>query len=289
MRRREFWLLIMPSLIVMGGLLVIPLYRTITWSFQDVTYGTPGTFVGVDNYHEALVDQRFHEAVIFTVGLTITATLVIVVLAYILAALINRLIRMRPVVLGIMLIPYVIPHVVGATAYSWLFDSNFGGVVNVMIEALTGQEIYWFIDVWPNRLLVMSNVVWSMLPFAMLMIIAGLQGVPEETIEAAQIDGANMWQRHVYVIIPSIRGVLGFVLLILIMDILRVFDNLIPLAPNAVQIGNESIMLYIYNIAFQEGAQQLGLGSAVNILTIIIILIMLWPSVRGVLREASGK
>lgn len=289
MRRREFWLLIMPSLIVMGGLLVIPLYRTITWSFQDVTYGTPGTFVGVDNYHEALVDQRFHEAVIFTVGLTITATLVIVVLASILAALINRLIRMRPVVLGIMLIPYVIPHVVGATAYSWLFDSNFGGVVNVMIEALTGQEIYWFIDVWPNRLLVMSNVVWSMLPFAMLMIIAGLQGVPEETIEAAQIDGANMWQRHVYVIIPSIRGVLGFVLLILIMDILRVFDNLIPLAPNAVQIGNESIMLYIYNIAFQEGAQQLGLGSAVNILTIIIILIMLWPSVRGVLREASGK
>lgn len=289
MRRKEFWLLIMPSLIVMGGLLVIPLYRTITWSFQDVTYGTPGTFVGVDNYHEALVDQRFHEAVIFTVGLTITATLVIVVLAYILAALINRLIRMRPVVLGIMLIPYVIPHVVGATAYSWLFDSNFGGVVNVMIEALTGQEIYWFIDVWPNRLLVMSNVVWSMLPFAMLMIIAGLQGVPEETIEAAQIDGANMWQRHVYVIIPSIRGVLGFVLLILIMDILRVFDNLIPLAPNAVQIGNESIMLYIYNIAFQEGAQQLGLGSAVNILTIIIILIMLWPSVRGVLREASGK
>lgn len=289
MRRKEFWLLIMPSLIVMGGLLVIPLYRTITWSFQDVTYGTPGTFVGVDNYHEALVDQRFHEAVIFTVGLTITATLVIVVLAYILAALINRLIRMRPVVLGIMLIPYVIPHVVGATAYSWLFDSNFGGVVNVMIEALTGQEIYWFIDVWPNRLLVMSNVVWFMLPFAMLMIIAGLQGVPEETIEAAQIDGANMWQRHVYVIIPSIRGVLGFVLLILIMDILRVFDNLIPLAPNAVQIGNESIMLYIYNIAFQEGAQQLGLGSAVNILTIIIILIMLWPSVRGVLREASGK
>lgn len=289
MRRKEFWLLIMPSLIVMGGLLVIPLYRTITWSFQDVTYGTPGTFVGVDNYHEALVDQRFHEAVIFTVGLTITATLVIVVLASILAALINRLIRMRPVVLGIMLIPYVIPHVVGATAYSWLFDSNFGGVVNVMIEALTGQEIYWFIDVWPNRLLVMSNVVWSMLPFAMLMIIAGLQGVPEETIEAAQIDGANMWQRHVYVIIPSIRGVLGFVLLILIMDILRVFDNLIPLAPNAVQIGNESIMLYIYNIAFQEGAQQLGLGSAVNILTIIIILIMLWPSVRGVLREASGK
>jgi len=73
------------------------------------------------------------------------------------------------------------------------------------------------------------------------------------------------------------------------MDILRVFDNLIPLAPQAVSIGNESIMLYIYNEAFREGDQNLGVGSAVSVLTIILILITLFPFIRGVFREAKAR
>lgn len=173
MRRREFWLLIGPSLVIMVGLLVVPLYRTIQWSFQEVNYGTPGTFVGLDNYVQGLSEPRFRSAVIFTVGLTLTAAVIIVVLGYVLAYLIDRAGKMRPVVLGIMLISYVIPHVVGANAFSWLFDSNFGGPVNLVVERLIGHEVLWFTDEWPNRILLLANVVWSMLPFAMLMILAG--------------------------------------------------------------------------------------------------------------------
>src|SRR6185437_1919997 len=118
-----------------------------------------------------------------------------------------------------------------------------------------------------------ANTVWQMLPFAMLIILAGLQGVPAELREAARIDGANAIQTHWNIIVPTIRGVLGFVTLITIMDVLRMFDNLIPLSPQAQAIGNESIMLYVYSVAFANGAQQLGLGSAVNVITIILILI----------------
>lgn len=289
MRRREYAALIAPSVIVMFGFLVIPLYRTIKWSLQNVDYGHPGTFVGLQNYVGALTDPRFGRAVLFTVGLTLTATAALIVLGYIVATLINQIGRVRPLVLGILLISYVLPHVVGAAAFSWLFDSNFGGVVNYIITSLGGPEILWFTDPWPNRLMICLNVVWSMLPFAMLIILAGLQGVPEEVIEAAEIDGASSWKRHLHVIIPSIRGVLGFAILISIMDILRVFDNLIPLAPQAVSIGNESIMLYIYNEAFREGDQNLGVGSAVSVLTIILILIMLFPFIRGVFREAKAR
>ena len=74
-------------------------------------------------------------------------------------------------------------------------------------------------------------------------------------------------QTHLNVIIPSIRGVLGFVILISIMDVLRVFDTLVALSPQAAAIGNESIMFYIYSVAFSDGGQQLGLGSAINVLT----------------------
>ena len=112
--------------------------------------------------------------------------------------------------------------------------------------------------------------------------------MPDEIIEAAEIDGATSLKSHLYVIVPTIRGALFFVTLISIMDVLRTFDQLIPLAPQAVEIGNESIMLYIYNIAFREGSEQLGLGSAVSVLTILLILLMLTPFIRDTFKESRA-
>jgi len=276
---------------VMFGFMLAPLYRTVRWSFQRVTYGEPGIGVGLANYATALSDPRLGRAVLFTVGLTVVVTAFCVVVGYVLAVLVNGLRRARPVVLGIMLISYVLPHVVGAVAFSWLFDSNFGGVVNFLANKITGEsfgEPHWFTDVWPNRLIVTLNIIWFMLPFAMLMILAGLQGVSQEAIEAAEIDGASVVQRHLHVIIPSIRGVLGFVVLIFTMDVVRTFDPLIPLAPQATLLGNESIMFYVYRVAFAEGALNVGLGSAINILTIVLILILLTPSIRNLIRESRA-
>jgi multiple sugar transport system permease protein/N,N'-diacetylchitobiose transport system permease protein len=288
MRNREFALLVAPSMIVMFGLLVVPLYRTVQWSFQEVQYGADGVFVGLDNYAAALSDPRFLRAVIFTVGLTLIVTVFLVVLGYIIATLVNQLGKMRPVVLGILLVSYVLPNVVGSAAFSWLFDTNFGGVVNYLLTKLTGAEILWFTDVWPNRIMIILNTIWHLLPFSMLIILAGLQGVPDEIVEAAEIDGATSLKSHLFVIIPTIRGVLFFVTLISIMDVLRTFDQLIPLAPQAVEIGNESIMLYIYNVAFRGGSEALGLGSAVSVLTILLILIMLTPFIRDTFKEAKA-
>lgn len=286
MRRREFLGLISPSLLVMAGLLVFPLYKTVEWSLQKVNYGEPGTFQGLDNYAQALTDPRLGRAVLFTVGLTAAVVAVLLVGGYLLAVLVNGLGRSRPWVLGLLLVSYVVPNVVGATMFSWLFDSNFGGVVDYLITQLTGQEILWFTEPWANRVMVGLNTVWFMLPFAMLVILAGLQGVSEEVVEAARIDGASGWRIHWHVIVPSIRGVLVFVSIISIMDVLRTFDQLVPLSPQAPQIGNESIMLYIYNVAFQDGGQQLGLGSAVNVLLIGLIVLLLSPFIRDMAKEA---
>jgi ABC-type sugar transport system permease subunit len=288
MRKREFALLVGPSMLVMFGLLVVPLYRTIQWSFQEVQYGAAGVFVGLQNYAAALTDPRFGRAVLFTVGLTLVVPAFLVALGYIIASLVNQIGKLRPAVLGILLVSYVLPAVVGAAAFSWLFDTNFGGVANYLLTSLTGTEILWFTDVWPNRAMIILFTIWHLLPFSMLIILAGLQGVPDEIIEAAKIDGATSLKSHLYVIVPTIRGVLFFVTLISIMDVLRTFDQLIPLAPQAVEIGNESIMLYIYNIAFREGSERLGLGSAVSVLTILLILLMLTPFIRDTFKEARA-
>ncbi|HEX5857211.1 MAG TPA: sugar ABC transporter permease [Microbacterium sp.] len=288
MKPREFWILFAPSLLVMSSLLVLPLIRTVQWSMQEVTYGAPGTFVGFDNFARALSDPRFGRAVFFTVVVTVITTAILLVLGYLIATAVNRLTKSRPLVLGIMLVSYVLPTLVGAVAFSWLFDDNFGGVVNHLIGFFTGTEVLWFTDQVPNAILVIANTVWHMLPFAMLIILAGLQGVPVELREAAKIDGATPIQTHLQVIIPTMKGVIGFVTLISIMDVLRMFDNLIALSPQAEAIGNESIMLYVYSVAFADGATELGLGSAVNVLTIILILIMLIPFIAGIFKEAKA-
>ena len=116
MTRKQFWLLVTPSVIVMFGFMLVPLYRTLRWSLQKVTYGEPGVEVGLANYAEALSDPRLGKAVLFTVSLTAVVTAFCVAVGYVLAVLVNGLGKMRPVVLGIMLVSYVLPHVVGAVA-----------------------------------------------------------------------------------------------------------------------------------------------------------------------------
>ncbi|HEY3560205.1 MAG TPA: sugar ABC transporter permease [Kribbella sp.] len=287
MRKREFAGLVGPSLAVMALFLLLPLYRTVEWSLQRVNYGQRGVFVGLANYRQALTDPRFGRAVLFTVAITLVVTAVLLVGGYLLAVLVNGLGRLRPVVLGVLLVSYVVPQVVGATMFSWLFNDSFGGVVNHVLGVVTGHDVLWFTSAWPNRLMIGFDLVWSMLPFAMLVILAGLQGVPDEIIEASRIDGASRLQRHWHVIVPSIKSILGFVGLITIMDVLRTFDALVALSPQAVQLGNESIMYYIYNVAFRDGGQQLGVGSAVNVLLIVLILVMLYPFIRDITKEAQ--
>ncbi|ROP34758.1 carbohydrate ABC transporter permease [Pseudokineococcus lusitanus] len=288
MRRREYAFLVAPSVIVMFGLLVIPLVRTVQWSFQQVRYGQPGTFVGLDNYRSALTDPRFASAVVFTVVVTVAVVTVLVVGGYVLAVLVNGLVKVKPLVLGLLLVPYVVPGLIGGTMFGWLFNSNFGGIVNQVIAFFGLPEVLWFTSTWANRGLVAGAVIWGLLPFAMLVILAGLQSVPAELLEAARVDGAGTLRTHWSVIAPSIRGVVGFVTLISIMDVLRLFDQLIPLSPQAVQIGNESLVLYIYNRAFLDGGQQLGLGSAMNVLLIGLIVVMLLPFIRSTAREGRS-
>ncbi|CCH76305.1 Binding-protein-dependent transport systems inner membrane component [Nostocoides japonicum T1-X7] len=289
MRRKEFVLLVGPSAVIMIGLLVFPLFQTVVWSLQKVTYGTPGTFIGLDNFTGILGDSRFREAVLFTVGLTLTGLVLKLVCGFLIAVLLQRVGRLRPMFLGFLLLSYIVPTVIGATAFSWLFDSNFGGLINWILQHVgVSDPPLWFADQWPNRLMILGNIVWHELPFSILILLAGLQGINTESIEAAQIDGANWFQQQRYVVIPALGPLLGFISLITIMDGLRVFDALVPLAPSAVSLHNESIMIYVYNIAFAAGTQNLGVGSAVSVITMVIIAILLVPFIRQTYREARG-
>jgi len=285
-RRKEFLFLVGPSAFIMTALLVVPLVQTLIWSFQNITYGQEGVWTGLSNYTQVLGDGQFRQAVLFTVGLTLIGLVFKLVLGFGLAILLQRVGRARPLFLGFLLLSYIVPTVIGAVAFSWLFDSNFGGLINWALQHLgVSNPPLWFSDQWPNRFMVLANVIWHELPFSILILLAGLQGVNIEAIEAAQIDGASWWQQQRYVVIPALGPLFAFISLITIMDGLRIFDALVPLSPSAVSLGNESVMLYVFNIAFAAGDQKVGLGSAVSVLTMIIIFALLIPFIRQTYRE----
>jgi N,N'-diacetylchitobiose transport system permease protein len=285
-RLKQFALFSGPAIVLMAGLLIVPLVMTIVWSFQNVPVGQPGVFNGIDNYVEIFSSPRFLNAALFTVVFTLILTSVKLVVGYGLALLLNRIQRGRMVILALLMASYVVPTVVGAMNFSWLFNDIFGGVVN-QILGVFGIDVNWLTETGPARLLVGLHALWHEVPFVILVLLAGLQTLPPEPLEAAQIDGANWWQRQRFMIIPLLRPLISFVLLITIMDSLKIFDSIRVITPASTSIGTESLMTYVYQVALSE-SYRLGIASAVNVLTIIITIVLLIPFLRQTWKESRA-
>lgn len=286
MRVKTFLALSLPALGLMAALLIVPLVATLTWSFQNVPVGEPGTFIGFGNYSELFGSPRFLDAAVFTIGFALVITTLKVVFGYLLALLLNNIRAGAAILLGILLATYVVPTVVGALDFSWLFNDVFGGPVNRLLEVF-GIQIDWLVSEWPARALLAMHMLWHEIPFAVLIFYAGLKTLPKEPMEAAGIDGANWWQKQRFVVIPGIGRLVIFVCVISIMDSLKIFDSIRIITPAASQLGTESLMTYVYQIALND-SYRLGIGSAVNVLTIILTLVLLIPFLRATWRDARG-
>jgi N,N'-diacetylchitobiose transport system permease protein len=287
MRSRTFVALSAPAVGLMTLLLVVPLFATLVWSFQNVPVGQPGTWTGLANYTELVGSARFRSAAVFTVGFAVAATVLKVVIGYAIALLLNNVRKGRAIFLGIILATYVVPTVVGALDFSWLFNDVFGGPVNRVLD-LFGVNIQWLVDTWPARTLLLMHITWHEVPFAVLILFAGMQSLSKGQLEAATLDGANWVQRQRFVVIPGLSRMLAFVCVISLMDDLKVFDSVRIITPAASNLGTESLMSYVFQIALND-SYRLGIGSAVNVLTILITLVLLIPFLRSTWRDARGN
>lgn len=287
MRRKEFALYVAPSALTMAALLVVPLGLAVIWSFQDVTYGQTGHWVGLSNFSEALGTDRFRSAALFTLGFTFAATVLLLVLGFLIALALYRVRRWRSVCLGLLLVPYVVPPVVGALVFSWLFNDTFGGLINWTLGAV-GVHVDWLVSMWPARSLLVLYTVWNQISFPTLIFLAGLHTLPPDLLEAAAIDGAGWLGKHLFVILPWMRRLIGLVSLIAIMDNLRVFDAIRVVTPASQTVGTDSVMTYVYDVALGE-TQRLGFGSAVSLMVMIGTFVVLAPFLRAMYRDVRAE
>ncbi len=222
--------------------------------------------------------NEFFSALRFTLIYVAATTPCVLIGGLALALGVNRLTRkLRGAFIAASLLPFIITPVVGALAIKWLFRD--GGLVPHLL-AQVGVQVFWMAQAWSARLLIILYGVWHVLPFAFVVFYAGLQAVPNDLLEAAQLDGASRWQRLRYVTLPSLMPLVVFVTLIHVMDAYRVFEPVLVLTQGAF---TSSVQYLTYYLLLEENNP--FKASAAAVLTLLGIAVLLIPLLRRTWRE----
>jgi multiple sugar transport system permease protein len=206
-------LFMLPAMSVLAVFLTYPLGLGIWMGFTDVRIGRPGVFIGLEHYFSLWDDEVFWLSVFNTLVYTIAATVAKFGLGLWLALLLNKAIPFKAFIRAIVLLPYIVPTVLSAIVFWWIYDPQFS-IVSWSLHRL--GLIDQFIDFlgvpWNARWSVIAANVWRGIPFVAICLLAGLQTISPSLYEAAALDGASSWQRFRYVTMPMLMPILAVVL-----------------------------------------------------------------------------
>jgi multiple sugar transport system permease protein len=222
-RLREWWEreevfgygLILPALVLLVALVAFPFGMAIYFSLSDYWVGSPGSFVGLDNYRAILGNEVFRQTVQNSFVFTAIALTLKTVLGVWLALLLARPVRFKRLFRGAILLPFVIPTALSTLGWWWMFDSLYS-VVNwtaIRLGLISAPGPNWLGQASYAMAAVITVNVWRGLPFFAITVLAGLVAVPKEYYEAAEVDGAGAWNRFWLVTLPLLKPVLAVVIL----------------------------------------------------------------------------
>jgi multiple sugar transport system permease protein len=221
-------------------------------------------FIGLENYLFLLKDDRFWNAFKNTVYFTAASVSLELLFGFSIALLLSRTFKLRGIIRAIVLIPWVIPTVVSAKMWEWIYNTDFG-----ILNYLIGSKINWlgtpFIAM--NAAVLMD--VWKTTPFVVIILMAGLQVIPKELYQAAKVDGAGNWTIFRRVTLPLLKPLILVALIFRTLDAFRVFDAVYVLTGGGPANTTETLSIYSYKVLFQT--LQFGYGSALSVIVFLCI------------------
>jgi trehalose/maltose transport system permease protein len=267
---RLAWLLLVPSLAVVALVAIYPLGKTVYQSFtnQDFLALEPTKWVGLHNYRELWHDSVFRSSVWKTVEFTLITVGFEFALGLAIALVVNSSFKGRGVMRAVMLVPWAIPTVVAAQMWKWMLDDTFG-VVNdagTRLHILSHSKA-WISDPSTALAAVCAVDIWKTTPFVALLLLAGLQVIPGDLYEAAEVDGASQLQQFWKITLPLLAPAILVTLIFRTLDALRVFDVFY------VFFGNrpDTQTMAIYNQDTIVGSGHVGYGAAISVAIFLII------------------
>ncbi|NNH51185.1 sugar ABC transporter permease [Promicromonospora citrea] len=279
-------------MILLGVLTGYPVLRLVVMSFQEYEraqlMGQPAEWVGLGNYAEVLTDVEgfwivLGRSFLLMVFLVVT-TLVLGMLVALLMMRVNKALRLL-VSVGLLL-AWAMPALSATTVWGWVFDTQYG-VVNNLLTRITGDDWFghsWLLNPLSFFLILSFIVVWGAVPFVAFTLYAGLTQIPEEVMEAAQLDGASAFQRFRLIQVPYVRSIITVLVVLSMIWDLKLFTQVFVLQ----DIGGDreltnTIGVYIYQTGMAQG--HYGLASAVGVIFVAVMLAIAYPYVRRTLRE----
>lgn len=290
-RHRTDYVYVLPALIVMLVVIAYPIYYTIELSF----FRTPANlqmrdkiWTGLDNYATVLTSSSFHEVTVNTLIWTVSSTFFSFLLGLGAALSLHRAFVGRGVLRAVLLIPYVVSAVAASYVWKWLYHSDFGVIGALAVQLGIADKPINFLDNLNTVLgsLIVVNI-WKEFSFAMVMLMAGLQTVPEQLLRAAQVDGANAWQRFWHVTWPHLKGVSMVTVLLLLVANFNSF--IIPwIMTGGGPAGASDIWItQIYQLAF--GRQRWGVASAYAVILFVVMMTLGYFYVRALTRGDESR
>lgn len=271
--RNEFiwgWMFILPTMIGLIVLNIIPIIQTIYQSFfKTGDFGKGNTFVGLDNYTKLFGDSQVWQALINTLKYAVVEVPFSIAIALILAVLLNRKMRGRSLYRTIFFLPMVAAPAAVAMVWRWLYNSDFGLINNVF-----HIDVNWVSN---PKLAVYSIAIigiWSVIGYNMVLFLSGLQEVPHDYYEAAEIDGAGPVKQFFSITMPLISPTIFFVMVTRIIAAFQVFDLIFMVIDksNPALEKTQSLVYLFYRYSFTE--KNLGYGSTIVVLLLAVIMVI---------------
>jgi multiple sugar transport system permease protein len=285
--------LIAPVFLVIVGLVAYPLGYSIWLSLQDVKVGAPGTFVGLGNYYKILFDSdaRIHDSFWSSVKITVVFVVVACVGKFIIgmtsALILNANIRSRHFWRSLLFLPWAIPPIVAAYSWKWIYN-DVNGVANAVLTnvGLIDAPILFLAK--PEYALwsILVGVIWQGTPFWMMTFLAGLQAIPGELYEAAEIDGATTFKSFIYVTLPSMSNVIVVTVMLSTIFTTNTIDFIYTLTNGGPGGATETFPL----LAIAQGlrAYDLGIGSTIPLLFFPFFAVMIYFLTRRLLQQEGA-
>ncbi len=267
---RSAWFFIFPLLLVVGIFILLPVIGTFYNSFfLDVSY-LPKKFVGLKNYVNLLSSPDFWQALKFTFAYAAAAVSLEAVFGVLFALLLNEVFIGRGFLRVVILIPWAIPTIVSARTWQLIYEYNYG-VMNYLVVTLgiAPERINWMGTEFGAFWALVFADVWKTTPFVVLILLAGLQAIPEDLYQQAKVDGAGMFRRFYKITLPLLMPVLVISLIFRTIDSLRMFD-LVYVLTGGGPGGSTRTLSYLGYEAFANDS--FGMGSTISVITFLLSL-----------------
>ncbi len=264
------WLFILPTIIGLVILNIIPIFQTIYQSFfKTGDFGKGNIFIGFENYERVFGDSEVWQSLINTLKYAVVEVPFSIIIALVLAVFLNRKMKGRSVYRTIIFLPMVAAPAAVAMVWRWLFNSDFGLLNNIF-----GLNVKWLSD---PKIAIFSIAVigvWSIVGYNMVLFISGLQEIPRDYYEAAEIDGATGIKSFFHITIPLLSPTIFFVLVTRIIGALQVFDLIYMVIDktNPALGKTQSLVYLFYKYAFIN--KNMGYGATIVVLLLILTMIV---------------